>query len=169
VEAKALAQRDSDFRGIVNALLQPRIGTFKANPAQIVGNDGSRTGTLGVVINSGSPILFDHLVRADEQRGRHGEAERRSLTRSARSGDWARLRPKTRAHGKASSGTCGSRHSRRPFGSMAATSTSRATIRSFFRSSSRREWKTFRPPYMASRKCTILADRSNRFLERNGP
>jgi hypothetical protein len=42
VEAKALAQGDSDLRGIVNALLRPRIGTFKANPAQIVGNDGSR-------------------------------------------------------------------------------------------------------------------------------
>jgi len=24
-------------------------------------------------------------------------------------------------------------------------------------------------PYMASRKCTIFADRSNRFLERKGP
>jgi hypothetical protein len=26
--------------------------------------------------NSGSPILFDHLVGAGEQRGRHGKAER---------------------------------------------------------------------------------------------
>jgi putative flavoprotein involved in K+ transport len=49
--------------------------------------------------------------------------------------------PRTPAPGRASCATCGSRRRRKRCGSMAATCTSRATIRSSCRCSSRRAWR----------------------------
>ena len=87
-----------------------------------------------------------HRLRLDERLGRGADQPGGRRQGRQGAGAWAPTPPRIPGRGKASCATCGSRPSRRRCGSTAATCTSRATIRSSWRCSSRRGRRAFATP-----------------------